>query len=328
MSVNFTAQMVIKAVKAAAIQLTVPPSDVSDDGGDRIVPLDLRQWLARLRLLNGVPFSYLTADSLLLPPESIRFFYLDRNWTDVLVEGALSAGTVNTADRAQLAQLYPAIRQEIDEEERFAREPGGEPPQQGPAGEVTGFLLRSRAVSGWPGLHVRAYRQEMGPDKEIIPESDPNRIKVLRLERLAPAVLLALFDGVPQLVHIEEPRQGVQFGVLLQAGSDPNQFNAFVTPRDVNTSNDAAGAPNQIPIFFRPGSPGVLDLKRTALALQSAANTHIGGSIDGAKFALEMIRFPYRQVFGDPSQGGVPLGNVFRPSVSLARLKTAFEENI
>lgn len=329
MSFNFTAAMVMTAIQTAVLEVEVTPSDVSETAGDRIVPLDLRQWLARLRLLDGVPFSYLAADSLLLPPESIRFFYLDRNWTDALIQGALSVGTANTADRAELAQLYGAIRNEIDQEERFARAPGGEPAQEGPAGEITGLLLRSRAVSGWPGLHVRAYRKEMGPDNEIIPESDPNRIKVLRLERLAPAVLLALFDGVPQVVHIEEPRQGVQFGVLLQPAGSPNQFNAVVKPRDVNTSKDAAGTPNQIQMFFRPGAPGVLDLKRTAQAFQSAANTHIGASIDGAEFALEMIRFPYRQVFGDPSQGGVPpLSDVFRPSISLAQLKSTFKERI
>jgi hypothetical protein len=328
MKFNFTPQMVLASVTAAADELTPTPSDVSDTVGDRIVPLDLRQWLARLRLLDGVPFNYLAADSALLPPESIRFFYLDRNWTDALVQGALSVGTVNTADRAQLAQLYTPVRNEIDEEERFAREPGGEPPQQGPAGEITGFLLRSKAVSGWPGIHVRAYRQDVGPDNEVVPESDPNRIKVLRLERLAPAVLLALFDGVPQVVHIEEPRQGVQFGVLLQSAGDANQFTAFVTPRDVNTSKDAVGTPNQIPMFFRPGAPGVLDLKRTAAAFESAANTHIGSPINGAQFALEMIRFPYRQVFGDPSHASTPLGDVFRPSLSLAQLETKFRENI
>ena len=44
-----------------------------------------------------------------------------------------------------------------------------------------------------------------------------------------------------------------------------------------------------------------------------------------AEFALQMIRFPYRQVFGDPSQG-TP-GNildVFRPTLSVAQLKTKF----
>ena len=86
----------------------------------------------------------------------------------------------------------------------------------GAGGTVSGFLLRSRAVSGWPGLHVRAYRDELGQaDDATIPESDPGRLKVLRMERLAPAVLLVLFDGVPAVVHIEEPRQGIQFGVRL-----------------------------------------------------------------------------------------------------------------
>ena len=59
-------------------------------------------------------------------------------------------------------------------------------------------------------------RREVGDDEQIIPESHPERLKLLRLERLAPAVLLVLFDGVPAVVHIEEPRQGVQFGVRLE----------------------------------------------------------------------------------------------------------------
>ena len=74
--------------------------------------------------------------------------------------------------------------------------------------------MRSKLVSGWPGLHVRAYHTDRGQDAEIIPESDPDRLKVLRMERLAPAVLLVLFDGVPAVVHVEEPRQGIQFGAL------------------------------------------------------------------------------------------------------------------
>ena len=47
----------------------------SDTGQARVVPRDLRQSLARLRLLEGVPFGYLVADSELSPPESIRYFY-------------------------------------------------------------------------------------------------------------------------------------------------------------------------------------------------------------------------------------------------------------
>lgn len=321
---NFTSEIVMTAVKAAVSQVVVFPSDVDENVGDRVVPLDLRQWLARLRLLEGVPFAYLAADSLLLPPESIRFFYIDRNWTDALIQGALSVGTVNSSDRAQLEKLHALIRNEIDEEERLVRLPGGEPPQQGPAGTITGFLLRSRAVSGWPAMHVRAYGREVGRDNEIIPESHPDRLKVLRLERLAPAVLLVLFDGVPAVVHLEEPRQGVQFGVRLARAGESNQFNATVIARNAQTSNDVTPE-RAVQVSFRRRAPGVLDLRRTARAFINTPGTNMGPALDGAEFALEMIRFPYRQVFGDPSHGAAgPLGDVFRPSVSMTQLRAKF----
>lgn len=300
----------------------VPTTSETDDAGDRIVPRDLRQWLARLRLLEGVPFCYLAADSLLLPTESIRFFYIDRTWTDALMQGALSVGTVNSSDRAQLEQLHRLIRDEIDEEERLVRRPEPGEVQKGPAGTLTGFLLRSRAVSGWPAIHARAYRKEVGRDNEIVPESHPDRLKVLRMERLAPAVLLVLFDGVPAVVHLEEPRQGVQFGVRLVRIGETANFRAEVIARDALTSKDVVPE-RRAQVFFRPGAPGVVDMRRTAGALMSTPGTNMGAALDGAELALEMIRFPYRQVFGDPSQGSPGnLVDVFRPTVSIADLKS------
>ena len=177
-------------------------------------------------------------------------------------------------------------------------------------------------------MHVRAYRKEVGKDNEIIPESNPDRIKVLRLERLAPAVMLVLFDGVPAVIHLEEPRSGIQFGVRLETAQGPNQFSAFVIARDANTSDDVPGQIH-IPVTFRAGSPGVLDLKRTAQTLIGNPNTHTGPALDGAEFALEMIRFPYRQVFGDPSQGGVGnIRDVFRVTLAMSDLKTRFLERL
>lgn len=302
-------------------------------GRDRITPLPVRDWLARLRLLEGVPFNNLVADAELLPHESIRFFYLDRAWTDALVQGALSVGTVNSSDRAQLEALYPAIRREIDEQERQVRLPGSEAHQLGKAGQISGFLLRSRAVSGWPGLQVRAYKREIGNDEDIIPESHPDRIKLLRLERLAPAVLLALFDGVPEVVHVEEPRQGIQFGVkLIPKNNDPNTYTASVRARDVVTGTDVEPKIN-MPVSFRPGSPGVLDLRATAetFLAEDKTNMNLDGTLDGAEFALQMIRFPYRQVFGDPnSPNAVEKSAVFRPTVAhnLDNLLAAFEEKL
>ena len=121
------------------------------------MPAELRNWLVSLRLLNGVPFANLVADSELLPQESIRWFYMDRRWTDALVQGALSVGTVNSDDRIQLDAQYSAIRAELDTEERNVRRRTLAPRLTGQTGPITGFLLRSAAVSGWPGMHVRAF---------------------------------------------------------------------------------------------------------------------------------------------------------------------------
>jgi hypothetical protein len=292
-----------------------------------IAPEEILRFLARLRLLEGVPFNNLVPDSELLPNESIRFFFLDRAWTDALVQGALSVGTANTIERAQLEKLYPQVEKEIDDAERRYRSPGGEPLLGGTAGLVTGFLMRSAVVAGWPGLHVRAYRTEPADnDEEIVAESDPSRIKLLRLERLAPAVLLALFDGVPSVLHIEEPRQGVQYGVRLEEGSG-GQWKSFVPARNVQTAGyvNAAGNPvdtslqaAEITVAFRSGAAGVIDMTNTARNFAAAAGTGMSSGptdpIDGAEFALQMIRFPYRQVFAQSETSPGIQNDAFRPT--------------
>ena len=82
---------VLEITTTALGTLSPPPDEDDPTLGPRVTPLELRAFLARLRLLDGVPFSYLVDDSELLPTESIRFFYLDRAWTDALVQGALTA---------------------------------------------------------------------------------------------------------------------------------------------------------------------------------------------------------------------------------------------
>ena len=55
------------------------------------------------------------------------------------------------------------------------------------------------------------------------------------------------------------------------------------------------------------------------------------GKLNGAEFALQMIRFPYRQVFGDPnSPNATEKKDVFRPTVAfnLAGLFTKFKDRI
>jgi hypothetical protein len=316
------------ALDAAEQAVGIAAQAVADTPLGGILPELVRDWLARVRLLEGVPFGHLVPDSALLPPESARFFYLDREWTDVLVQGALSVGTVTTLDRAHLQAVYPPIRAELDAAERRIRLVGADEPGQAPAETVTGFLLRSRAVSGWPALHVRGYRAEIGPDDGPVADDDPRRLRLLRLERLAPAVLLCLFDGVPAVVHVEEPRQGLQFGVDLAAG-DAGTTSATIGLRDVTTAEPVAA---RVDVPFRRDAPGVVHVaelaRRIAAEPATQASGGSGDGVPGAEFAMELLQFPFRQVFGDPELGTVPGGRplgfaeVFAPTVGIEEIRS------
>jgi hypothetical protein len=281
---------------AEAYTTATAPSVPGEDSG---LPADVGGFLAHLRLLESVPFQYLVPDDDLLPPESIRFFYLDRNWSDAAVDGALAAGTFTTAERATLAARYGEIRDAVDQAERniWANRAGG-PGFDGPAEVATGLLLRSRAVSGWPGLHVRAYRQD-----------SETPMRMLRIERLAPAVLFALVDGIPDRVVIEEPRQGIQFGV----DAEPNgTFRA-----NVRDPADGSFTGTTVPVPFRAGSPGVIDM--TTLRKRLVDTGEVGAELDSAEYALQLLQLPYQQWFGD-APGVMP--DFLRTVIAVGEMRT------
>jgi hypothetical protein len=340
MSGPLTGRVILQTViteVVASIAAEFVPQVVGDapDPGPRRVPRDLRMWLARLRLLEGVPFGYLVADSSLLPPESIRFFYVDRGWADALVEGALSVGTVTTADRAALERIYGTVREEVDEAERLVRLPGAEPGAAVPtglAGPITGFVLRSRMVSGWPAMHVRAYAVDnlrLRPpinDEDVGDEHDTRlrKLSLLRLERLAPAVMLALFDGIPQAVHIEEPRAGIQFGV--DETDDDGRARAQVVLRNA-TTGERLDPRRTVRVPFRRGAPGVLHMRALASRMTAEASAELGSSLDAAEFAMQMLQFPFRAVFADRTLTGAPPPNTldaFRPRIGFVELQRRF----
>lgn len=307
----------------ARIDARVVPTD--DD--DSAMPAELRNWLVRLRLLEGVPFANLVADAELLPTESIRWFHLDRRWTDALVQGALSVGTVNSDDRAQLTASYPAIREELDDEERNVRRQAttarrfvaGADAASGTAGPISGFLLRSAAVSGWPAIHVRAFDVDPAEgDGAFFDDDDPRRIRLLRLERLAPAVLLCLFDGIPRVVHLEEPRQGIQFG--FDVSGDGAARTATIRPRDKADFEYLPVDPVNVP--FRVGTSGVVDIRRLKEGLEEHDATGAGDRLDSAEYALQLIRFPWRQVWGEVDH--VAIAEVFTPTIAYAVQADAF----
>ena len=274
-------------------------------------------FLAHLRLLIGVPFGYLVPDPLMLPNESIRFFHLDRSWTDRLVDGALAVGKVGTREQAHHQAAAPGIQAQLDQ-----LEPNVRPVQRGlasigdpaktaaqDAGQpITGMLLRSALVSGWPQMDVAAYAQGV-------------KLTLLRLERLAPAVLIALWSGVPDRVQLEEPHHGVQFGGsttqgplgILRRRPDGNR-----SPDSDTLGTAESGVPGQpsFPFAFRDDTLRVVEIaalrkllsyeadQRDPVRITGVPPQMIGMPIQNgsAAFAVELLQPPWRQVYADIAQ--------------------------
>jgi hypothetical protein len=129
-------------------------------------PPELKKWLNSLRCLQGIPYRYLLPDERLLPPDSVRFVFLDPYYVDSLLDGVLSSVRAASPcpDRCRQGEV-----------ELLA---GVHPPV------VTGFFLRSVRVAGLPRLEAKAICRGL-----------PDTLEVYSSARLSPSILLYLFKG-------------------------------------------------------------------------------------------------------------------------------------
>ncbi|MDX1413782.1 MAG: hypothetical protein R3293_06295 [Candidatus Promineifilaceae bacterium] len=250
----------------------------------------LVHFFAELVLLYAVPYEYLVPHVRLLPAESMRFFFIDNNWLDALIEGALSI--VQDCKRDALAAA--TTRQELDTAvsqivyqyrshlqgllEKIT-------PQENPPGSYidqvkTGFLLRSAVVSGWPGLEVNCYDQ------------NGQKINLLRLDHIGDDLLLCIAPGQIQSVVIKEPGEGLRFGL------DDNQ-SIMLRHWNKGKLGSPLGGNNLPGLLLRAGTaPGVLDINKLAGNLLKELNRREGTAkrkFGPAAFALQMLRSPEMQ---------------------------------
>jgi hypothetical protein len=281
------------------------------------IPESITNFLTRVRLLYGVPFNHLVPDSRLLPPESVRFFYIDRNFTDRLVDGALSVGKTTTRELAHAQATNATLRLRVDEHERMLRpllrkNTGISHIVAPQTADLTGVLMRSRAVSGWPGMEVKAYRDIT----TARPEGRP--LALLRMDRLAPDVMLCIFEGVPTRVDMEEPREGIQFGVDLvdtdgngivePSAACPSGFKLKLRKlRGPQAGQQLTTSPQTLVVPVRRSNRRVLHMRALRETMQTAL-TNSGdpdanpGTLTSGELALEMFQLPFQQRF--EGQGG------------------------
>jgi hypothetical protein len=195
------------------------------------LPDDVAQWLGQLTLLSGLPFNTIVPDARMLPAESIRFFHLDQNWISALREGALSVIDLSERDTTMLELQRPGIHEQatraaaelrtrrikraraarVQRRTRSGRPPSrtavtDQMPEAPPPMPWSGFLLRSAAVADWPGLTVTAFGDSKGEEP----------LTMLRLDRVAPTVLIGIAGGTLQRVRIAKPATTLHFGVVHQ----------------------------------------------------------------------------------------------------------------
>ncbi len=298
-------QSPVAALKALA---AAPP--VQQLLQEQPAPLDdiLKNWLAELMLLKGIPFDHLVPDERMLPKESVRFFFLDPNWLDSLVDGALSAGVGSSRDLGyhrtvdgvvvrSVTQALPVVRAQLR----------GVPSPEGlQVTDMSGLLLRSAVVSGWPGLEVKAFADTgYAASQPLAP---------LRIERLAPDILLAIFAGVARRVTIAQPSEGLHFGIQLMENG------LRIAPRSLQAGQcgrQLGGASRDdldkwAAVGFRGNAADrVINVAQLASDTRAAIG-NFGETVSAfgaGAFAIQMVAAPQRKVFEAGAASSMEVGS-------------------
>jgi hypothetical protein len=226
------------------------------------IPPDIAGWFKRLSLLESVPFNYLVPDERLLPPESIRFFQLDWLWIECLLDGAFSIGRVTAADHRRDSEVKSTAAN--------------------PHAKVSGALMRSEVVSGWPGLLVDGFNE----DKKL---NLKKKLNLLRMDRLSANILLCMFEGDVTSVDFHLRPETAHFG-LDQMEGPSSDFYEKLCKNLRDQQGDVSGLPSQKirTIPWRQPLLGTIDVSTLAKTIKGKINGN-GSSFTSAQFAFQMI---------------------------------------
>jgi hypothetical protein len=252
----------------------------------------LANWLALKQLLYDVPFNYFVPDNRILPVDSIRFFYIDQNWLDAMLDGMLSIAIQSSRDSANLIANSQAIKASVKDAMKVIRSSitgKDEDPDSNQINCMSGFLLRSSVVTGWPGLSVRAF------------DSQNNPLKILRLDHLSEGLLLGIFWGIPERIELSEPQEGFKFGI-----NQDGEINLRCIQKD--NPNYKIGSQLSPPYKVRPAhirNGQVIDLRPNAedglIKVMSAELKDILKlnqlDLKPSDFALQMVKSPEKLMF-------------------------------
>lgn len=236
------------------------------------LPAYIKEWFSQLKLLHRIPFNYLIPENELLPPESIRFFKLDKAWMDALLDGAYSVGRYSEAENHRDAEAKKCCDLKYA---NFTK-------------NISGFLLRSEVVSGYPGLLIDGYSVENPSDIDA-------ELTILRQELVGDDVLLCLFDTDPtsdtdpalelKTVDIYQKPQLLHFG--FDYNEDKEEYK-----KDVKLKNDGTLLSTDVEVPL-PNTELFRDAVKKVVNMVSLSNKIVNQvfditSLTPASFAIHM----------------------------------------
>ncbi len=259
------------------------------------IPKEVTAFLTELYKLNGVPFSYLVPNEFYLEKEHLRngksysgtlsVFYIDPNWIEALLDGALSIGRLkNTGDILSTLIDGGLIDGYIDQKLETV---STETPVR--VLNIMGFLLRSDVVSGWRGLEIEAR-----DDKDSL-------LPALRFERIDDDIFLGIFNGNVASVTIKQPFEGLHFGFKVDPNLETNSyqktlknddgFNLEITDR---TSDVSIQLDNDLIESDVVNVAGLATLMKQKLTSKEVAQDK-EGYFTSAEFAYQMVDSPVKR---------------------------------
>lgn len=202
-------------------------------------------WILDRMYLDNIPAHYLITDPTHLPQESLRFFHIDANWVDALVDGALSI--------ANHVQCYDArIRTVIKEMVNIYLVTRPRGIKYLPQIPTYGFLLRSNLCSLFPDLVVEpAAKVPKTPAETPATARDYNiPAPILYHKNLDDGVMLCLVDRVPStefesLTFTQPPHQQT-----FSAGSLVDKDEFEMTYKRPYTDNVYKGSAKDVTIKY------------------------------------------------------------------------------
>lgn len=217
--------------------------------GQTKISAEVKTWFESLRILKDVPFNYLVPDERMLPVESIRFFWVDPAWVNCLIDGAFSVARVTVSDYDQDKALLRSIMPGTQE-------------------KITGLLLRSAVVAGWPGLIVEAY------------DRTQTRLEIERRDVLSDSVLMLLFKGEINSIKVHQKPEALHFGLDVTDSPNPEFYKKLRTDREKPEDGKT------VAVTWRDKENRVINVGGLAGNIKEELKE---GNFTSAQFALRMI---------------------------------------